>query len=172
TMPRFPGVAGTTGYEWLNMFLPVLVYGDGLERIDATYREFAGEQRDFAAILDAAKQHVIETILASEFGVLCGALSRIAAGHFSTRDFTIDRLRAALLLYVLEFPGYRTYGPAPGASQQDRRLIEEIVSRARARWRGPDPQIFDFLLSAVTLDLANNQGYSAPRARALPLKLQ
>jgi len=172
TMPRFPGVAGTTGYEWLNMFSHVLVYGHGLERIDATYREFAGEQRDFAAILDAAKQHVIETILASEFGVLCGALSRIAAGHFSTRDFTIDRLRAALLLYVLEFPVYRTYVTAAGASEQDRRLIEEIVSRARARWRGPDPQIFDFLLSAVTLDLANNPGYSAPRAREFALKLQ
>ncbi|HEY3223216.1 MAG TPA: malto-oligosyltrehalose synthase, partial [Pseudolabrys sp.] len=171
-MPRFPGVTGTTGYEWLNMFSHVLVDGRGLERLNATHREFAGEPRDFAAILDAAKQHVIETILASEFGVLCGALSRIAAGHFSTRDFTIDRLRAALLLYVLEFPVYRTYVTAAGASEQDRRLIEEIVSRARARWRGPDPQVFDFLLSAVTLDLASNPGYSAPRVREFALKLQ
>jgi (1->4)-alpha-D-glucan 1-alpha-D-glucosylmutase len=172
TMPHFPGVAGTTGYEWLNMFSHVLVDGRGLERLDATYRDFAGEQRDFAGILDAAKQLVIEAILASEFGVLCGALSRIAAGHFSTRDFTIDRLRAALLLYVLEFPVYRTYVTAGGASEQERRLIEEIVSRARARWRGPDPQIFDFLLSAVTLDLAGNPSYSAPRVREFALKLQ
>ena len=171
-MPRFPGVAGTTGYEWLNMFSHVLVDGRGLERLDATYRDFAGEQRNFAAILDTAKQLVIETILASEFGVLCGALSRIAAGHFSTRDFTVDRLRAALLLYVLEFPVYRTYVTAAGASGQDRSLIEEVVSRARARWRGPDPQTFDFLLSAVTLDLASNPGYSAPRVREFALKLQ
>jgi (1->4)-alpha-D-glucan 1-alpha-D-glucosylmutase len=171
-MPRFPGVAGTTGYEWLNMFSHVLVEGRGLTKLDATYREFTGEQRDFAAMLDAAKQHVIETILASEFGVLCGALSRIAAGHFSTRDFTIDRLRAALRLYVLEFPVYRTYVTAGGASEQDRRLIEDIVTRARERWRGPDPQIFDFLRDAVTLDLAANPRYSAPRVREFALKLQ
>ena len=132
-MPRFPGVAGTTGYEWLNMFSHVLVDGRGLERLDATYREFAGERRDFAGILDGAKQLVIETILASEFGVPCGALSRIAAGHFSTRDFTLDRLRAALLLYVLEFPVYRTYVTAAGASEQDRRRIKEDPSRAHAR---------------------------------------
>ena len=48
-MPRFPGVAGTTGYEWLNMFSHVLVDGRGLERLDATCREFAGERRDFPA---------------------------------------------------------------------------------------------------------------------------
>jgi maltooligosyltrehalose synthase len=47
-MPRFPGVTGTTGYEWLNMFSHVLVDGRGLERLDATHREFAGEPRDFA----------------------------------------------------------------------------------------------------------------------------
>ena len=132
---------------------------------DLTWRDFSGEQRDFPIILENAKQRVIDTILASEFGVLCGALSRIAAGHFSTRDFTIDRLRAALRLYVLEFPVYRTYVTAAGTPDRDRKLIGDVISRARARWEGPDPQIFDFLHDAVTLDLAGNAGYSAPRVR-------
>ncbi len=79
----------------------------------------AGLQRrvpGFCRDLEAAKHSVINTILASEFGVLARALSRIAAGHFSTRDFTLERLRAALQLYALEFPVYRTYSPplAPG----------------------------------------------------------
>ena len=30
-MPRFPGVAGTTGYEWLNTISRVLVDEPGLE---------------------------------------------------------------------------------------------------------------------------------------------
>ena len=171
-MPNLPGVAGTTGYEWLNVLTHLQLNGTGLQQLDATWRDFTGEQRDFPVILENAKRRVIDTILASEFGVLCGALSRIAAGHFSTRDFTIDRLRTALRLYVLEFPVYRTYVTAAGASDRDRKLIGDVISRARARWEGPDPQIFAFLHDAVTLDLAGDAGYSAPRVRDFALKLQ
>ena len=149
-MPKFPGVAGTTGYEWLNVISRVLLDGKGLDRLERTWRGFTGEQRDFARMLDDAKLRVIESMLASEFTVLCGALARIAAGHFSTRDFTIDRLRAALQLYVLEFPVYRSYVTDAGASMDDRERIDAAIARARARWRGPDPQIFDFLRDAIT----------------------
>ncbi|HMJ42263.1 MAG TPA: malto-oligosyltrehalose synthase, partial [Pseudolabrys sp.] len=100
------------------------------------------------------------------------ALARIAAGHFSTRDFTIDRLRAALQTYVLEFPVYRTYVTAAGAADGDRKMIEETIARARARWAGPDPEIFDFLRDALNIDLAANTGYSATRVRNFALKLQ
>src|SRR4029079_3151965 len=55
---------------------------------------------------------------------------------------------------------------------RDREIIMEVISRARARWEGPDPQIFDFLHQAVTLDLVGSAGYSAPRVRDFALKLQ
>jgi (1->4)-alpha-D-glucan 1-alpha-D-glucosylmutase len=172
-MPRFPAVAGTTGYEWLNTISHVLVAGEGLDPLERTWRDFTGEKADFHEMLDRAKQRVIETMLASEFTVLGNALSRIAAGHFSTRDFTVDRLRAALQLYVLEFPVYRTYVTAGGASPENMKTIEGAIARARARWAGPDPEIFDFLRAAVTLHLlANGGGYSAPRVRNFALKLQ
>ena len=171
-LPKLPGVAGTTGYEWLNVISRVLLDGKGLDRLERTWRGFTGEQRDFARILDEAKLRVIDSMLASEFTVLCVALARIAAGHFSTRDFTIDRLRAALQLYALEFPVYRSYVTDAGAAMRDRELIESAIARARARWQGPDPQIFDFLRDAITIDLAANPSYSAPRVRNFSLKLQ
>ncbi|MFN3656596.1 MAG: malto-oligosyltrehalose synthase [Pseudolabrys sp.] len=171
-IPRLPGVAGTTGYEWLNLISRVLADGKGLDPLERSWREFTGETAAFPEMLDAAKRRVIDTMLASEFTVLANALARIAAGHFSTRDFTIDRLRAALQLYVLEFPVYRTYVTAAGISDTGRRTIEEAVARARVRWQGPDPEVFDFLREAVTLDLAGNPGYSARRVREFALKLQ
>jgi (1->4)-alpha-D-glucan 1-alpha-D-glucosylmutase len=171
-MPKLPGVAGTTGYEWLNVISRVLLDGKGLDRLERTWRGFTGEQRSFTDILDGAKLRVIDSMLASEFTVLCGALARIAAGHFSTRDFTVNRLRAALQLYVLEFPVYRSYVTDAGASMADRERIEAAVARARTRWQGPDPQIFDFLRDAITIDLAANPSYSAPRVRNFALKLQ
>jgi len=171
-MPRFPAVAGTTGYEWLNVISRVLLDGKGLDRLERTWRGFTAERAEFPAILETAKLRVIDSMLASEFTVLCRALARIAAGHFSTRDFTIDRLRAALQLYVLEFPVYRSYVTAAGASAGDRKTLEDAIARARARWHGPDPEIFDFVRAALTIDLAANASYSAPRVRNFALKLQ
>lgn len=171
-IPPLPGIAGTTGYEWLNMFTHLLADGRGLDRLAAGWRDFTGDKREFDEILEDAKRQIIATILASEFNVLCGRLSRIAAGHFSTRDFTIERLRAALTLYVIEFPVYRTYVTAAGPSGHDRKLILDVLARVRKRWRGPDIQIIDFLAGAVTLDLAANAGYSAPRVRNFAFKLQ
>ena len=171
-LPHFPGVAGTTGYEWLNVISRVLVDGKGLDPLERTWRDFTGERASFENMVEAAKTTVIETMLASEFTVLCQQLARIAAGHFATRDFTINRLRAALQAYVLAFPVYRTYVTAAGASAGDRKLIEDAIARARESWEGPDPDIFDFLRDVITLDLAQNPGYSAPRVRNFALKLQ
>ncbi len=171
-LPALPGIAGTTGYEWLNVISHVLADGAGLAPLEATWRAFTGERASPAEMLDAAKRRVIDTMLASEFTVLSRALARIAAGHFSTRDYTLNRLREALLLYALEFPLYRTYVTAAGASAMDRITIDAVITRARKRWAGPDPDIFDFLRKAVTLDLARDLSYSAPRVRNLALKLQ
>jgi (1->4)-alpha-D-glucan 1-alpha-D-glucosylmutase len=171
-MPRLPGVAGSTGYEWLNVISRVLLDGKGLDRLERTWRAFTTERAEFPAILETAKLRVIDSMLASEFTVLCRALARIAAGHFSTRDFTIDRLRAALQLYVLEFPVYRSYVTAAGTTAGDRRTIQDAIARAQARWHGPDPEIFDLLRAVITVDLAANASYSAPRVRNFALKLQ
>jgi (1->4)-alpha-D-glucan 1-alpha-D-glucosylmutase len=108
-LPRFAGVSGTTGYEWLNVISRVLVDDRGLSLLDRTWREVSGDGRGFDDIVIESKRRVIATILSSEFTVLARLLVRIAAGHYSTRDYTAERLRAALELFVLHFPIYRTY---------------------------------------------------------------
>jgi (1->4)-alpha-D-glucan 1-alpha-D-glucosylmutase len=172
-VPRFTGVSGTTGYEWLNFIVRTLVDDRGLDRLDGLWRDFTAERRPFSEILEQSKLRVLDTMLASEFTVLTQLLARIAAGHYSTRDFTLDRLRAALELYVLEFPIYRTY-IAPGrTSEEDRATIDRTTARARRRWHGPDPEIFDFLRAALTLDLVHDKrAYSRTRVQNFALKFQ
>jgi (1->4)-alpha-D-glucan 1-alpha-D-glucosylmutase len=173
SLPKFSGVSGTTGYEWLNLFTRVLVDERGLAPLDAAWREFTGERRSFREMLEDAKRRVLETMLASEFTVLTQLLARIAAGHYSTRDHTLDRLAAALRLFVLEFPIYRTYVSSGGPSDQDRAVIAHTIAAARARWSGPDSDIFGFLQVVLTLDLVHDgRAYSAPRIRDFTSKLQ
>jgi (1->4)-alpha-D-glucan 1-alpha-D-glucosylmutase len=172
-MPKFPGVAGTTGYEWLNTISRVLVDQSGREKLDALWREIAPAQWDFAAVLESAKLRVLDTIMASEFNVLVQLLSRIAAGHFTTRDYSADRLREALRLYILEFPLYRTYVTAAGCSNNDRAIIDRAIAGAQRRWQGTDRDVFVFLRDVLTLDLIRDGlPYSRPRVRKFAQKMQ
>jgi (1->4)-alpha-D-glucan 1-alpha-D-glucosylmutase len=173
-LPRFAGVAGTTGYEWLNVISRLLLDDRGLATLDATWREMSGEEFGFDSILIEAKRRVIANVLASEFTVLVRLLARIAAGHYSTRDYTAERLRAAFELFILHFPIYRTYVTPSGPSREDRGTIETAIAKARAEWFGSDIGIFDFLRDALTLDLIarGRTGHSIARDRRFAFKVQ
>jgi (1->4)-alpha-D-glucan 1-alpha-D-glucosylmutase len=174
-LPGFDGVDGTTGYEWLNVISRVLVDPAGLPALDRTWRDVSGETRPFAAILDAAKRAVLETLLASEFRTLCRLLSRIAAGQHRTRDLDDDRLRAALEAFIIRCPVYRTYVTADGgASAADRQMIDRIIAATRQDVLQDDRPVLDFLRDAVTLDLISPRrvGYSRVRVRRFVRKLQ
>jgi (1->4)-alpha-D-glucan 1-alpha-D-glucosylmutase len=173
-LPRFPGVAGTTGYEWLNVIARVLVDNDGLAALERTWREVSGDGRSFDEILTESKRRVIANILASEFTVLVRLLARLAAGHYSTRDYAAERLRAAFELFILHFPVYRTYITAAGPSPEDRAIIDAAMAKARAEWFGSDIGIFDFLRDALTLDLTapGRTGHSIARNRRFAFKVQ
>jgi (1->4)-alpha-D-glucan 1-alpha-D-glucosylmutase len=173
-LPRFAGVAGTTGYEWLNVISRALIDERGLGALEETWREVSGDTRSFDAILIEAKRCILATILGSEFAVLARLLARIAAGHYTTRDYAAERLRAALELFVLHFPVYRTYVTAAGITPEDRAIIEPAIAKARAAWHGADAGIFDFLRDALTLDLIapGRRGHSITRVRRFAYKVQ
>jgi (1->4)-alpha-D-glucan 1-alpha-D-glucosylmutase len=170
----FTGVHGTTGYEWLNTITRVLVDGKGLEPLDEVWRQISNMPPRLAPVLMGAKRRVLETLLTSEFTVLARLLARIAAGHYSTRDFSADSLRQALELYVLHFPIYRTYLSSAGAPATDRALISETIEKARADWFAADEGIFDFLRDTLTMDLIRPDRalHSPPRVRRFALKVQ
>ncbi|MGX1105513.1 MULTISPECIES: malto-oligosyltrehalose synthase [Bradyrhizobium] len=173
-LPRFSGVHGTTGYEWMNTISQALVDGRGLDPLNEIWRQISNQSPNLTPVLREAKQRVLETLLTSEFTVLARLLARVASGHYSTRDFSGDSLRQALELYVLHFPVYRTYLTASGPAAHDRALIRETIARARADWFAADEGIFDFLRDALTMDLLQpgRPPHGAPRVRRFALKVQ
>ena len=173
-MPRLPGVSGTTGYEWLNLIQRLLVDTRGLATLDRAWQEASGERRPFGAILAQAKRAALDKLFASEFNTVSRLLSRIAAGNFHTRDFAEEHLRAALARFIVQFPVYRTYVTADGASKADRARIAQVIAAARADSPPDDGPIFDFLRDALTLDLVapGRAGHSRVRTRRFVRKLQ
>src|ERR1700761_3338065 len=173
-LPRFSGVHGTTGYEWLNVITQVLVDRNGLDPLNEVWRQLSNQPPRLEPVLLEAKRRVLETLLTSEFTVLARLLARVANGHYSTRDFSADSLRQALELYVLHFPVYRTYLTSAGPTAPDRALISETLEKARAEWFAADDGIFDFLRDALTLDLIapGRPPHSTPRVRRFAMKVQ
>jgi (1->4)-alpha-D-glucan 1-alpha-D-glucosylmutase len=173
-LPEFAGVAGTTGYEWLNAITHVLADGTGLDSLDEAWRQASDVAPALDPVLRAAKRRVLDTLLASEFTVLTRLLARIAAGHHSTRDYSEDSLRQALELFVLHFPVYRTYITPAGPTEGDRQTISATIAKARADWFAADDGIFDFLQDALTLDLLapGRPAHSRPRVRRFAFKVQ
>ncbi|MBI1212200.1 MAG: malto-oligosyltrehalose synthase [Alphaproteobacteria bacterium] len=147
-------VAGTTGYEFTNLVNGLFINAEAEQPLKTTYSDFSGETAVFDDVLAKAKQYVIEHLLAGEVNGLSSELDRISERHWSTRDYTDERLHAALRDTAVQFPVYRTYVTEAGAAAEDLRDIDWATSRARRWWPGSDPEIFDFVRAALTTDLA------------------
>jgi (1->4)-alpha-D-glucan 1-alpha-D-glucosylmutase len=159
-------IAGTTGYEFATLVNGLFVDPAGERGCDAVHRGFTGDARPFQEVLLAAKDTVIETLLAGELNVLANELERIAERDWNTRDYTMRRLRDALKAVVSHFPVYRTYVSDRRITAEDRRDIDWAVAQGRKGWRGPDQEIFDLVHAALTGDLAR-RGESFRRAEVL-----
>ena len=173
-LPRFSGIDGTTGYEWLNVIAHVLADPRGLPVLNTAWKSASGEQRTFADILAQAKHEVLENLLASEFDTLCRLLSRIAAGQRTTRDISDRHLRAALARFIVHLPVYRTYAVPGGASDEDRAMVAATIAAARVQAPAAEAPALDLMQDALTLDLVapGRRGYSRRRVTEFVRKLQ
>jgi (1->4)-alpha-D-glucan 1-alpha-D-glucosylmutase len=151
--PNWP-IAGTTGYEFANLANSLFVDPAGAEGCARAYADFAGPVPPLDEAVLAAKDVVVDTMLASELAVLADELDRISERHWNTRDFARRRLREALKAVVRQFPVYRTYVSGRGVSAEDRRDLDWAVGRAKRAWHGADREILDFVHEALTGDLA------------------
>jgi (1->4)-alpha-D-glucan 1-alpha-D-glucosylmutase len=174
SLDHFKACDGTTGYEWMNLFSHVLLAPEGYEALKETWRQATNLSPTFEPVLLEAKRRVLETLLVSEFTVLTRLLGRIAAGHYSTRDYSEDSLRQALTLFVLHFPVYRTYIRGTTISIADRLMIEAALREAQRDWFAADDGIFTFLRDVLTLDLLlpGRTRHSPARVRRFVSKLQ
>jgi (1->4)-alpha-D-glucan 1-alpha-D-glucosylmutase len=150
-------VNGTTGYDFLGSVTRLLIDPAGEAILDEAYRQFTGDGRTFERHALECRHVVMESILASELNVLARTLDRISEEHWSTRDYTLERLRHALREIVAHFPIYRTYVTRAGCSAEDGHRIRTAVERTRRGWIGPDREILDFVAAALDGDLVKRR---------------
>ena len=168
-------VEGTTGYDYLNLSMGLLVDSSAEGAFTETYSAFAGVSDEFEEIARLCKLRIMDNEMASELNALGRAAARLARQSPMTADLTRAILQRAVKQVVANFPVYRTYVDLTGSpSDADRRDIAWAVARARRSDPDVHHSAFDFLeavLSAGTArDLATDISKTA--AQRFAMKLQ
>ena len=155
SLPAIWPVAGTTGYEFLNMVNGLFVDPASTRKLDDTYSRFIGSRLDFDEVAYQSKRLVMETSMASEITMLGHRLGRISERWRSARDFTDRMLTGALREIIACFPVYRTYIASRDTeemSERDRRYVETAVAGARRRNPTVSASVFEFIRSLLCIE--------------------
>ncbi|SDR57870.1 (1-_4)-alpha-D-glucan 1-alpha-D-glucosylmutase [Rhizobiales bacterium GAS113] len=142
-------IAGTTGYDMLNLIDGVLLNFEAAATFERIYRQTTGIEGSYPSFLRRAKVDVLETAFASELEALVSDLKRIADSDRHTRDYTVIAIRGALREIIARFPVYRSYIGNEEPLLEDRRLIEDTVTSAQKHSALPDRSVHAFITSAL-----------------------
>ncbi len=164
-LPETWPVAGTTGYEYLQLLNGLFVVPEGFAEIEKQYVRFTGEKRTFAEVVHDCKRLILRFAMASELQMLAHGINRLSEQHRRSRDFTLNALRYALREVLASFPVYRTYPGPDGVSDRDRRFIGRAIAVAKRRNRAMDPTTYDFIRDVLLLRHPPGLEAEAVRAR-------
>jgi (1->4)-alpha-D-glucan 1-alpha-D-glucosylmutase len=102
-------VEGTTGYEFTNLVLGLLVDPAAEAALSQAYVDFTAVDTAFSDIVRDCKMRIMTNEMASELNVLARSATRISGQNPRTADFTRNLLQRALKQIIACFPVYRTY---------------------------------------------------------------
>ncbi len=168
-------VQGTTGYEFTNLVLGLLIDPAAEPSFTQTYFNFAGAQKSFLETVHECKLRIMRNEMSSELNVLAQEAARVAHSNPLTADFTHNILRRAIREVVACFPVYRTYVDTGGAAtENDLRDLEWAIKRARVTEADVDPSVFDFLHRLLSGELVahGRSGFSRQAVLRCAMKFQ
>lgn len=152
-LPSAWPVAGTTGYDFLNLLGGLFIEPSGEKPMTDFYKEFTGEQTDYHMIFREKKHQVLHELLASDVNRLTDLVVRICERHRRYRDYTRWEINEALRELIACFPVYRAYvREKQDVREEDRRIINEAASNAKTMRPELDSGLFDFLESLLLLE--------------------
>src|SRR5213080_871872 len=139
-------VHGTTGYDFANQVVQLLVDSSAEPAITKTFHRIIGHSVPFGHLLYAKKLQVMKLSLANDVDVLGNLLDRLSEQNRWYRDFTLEALSRAVRETIACFPVYRTYlAPGQPVTEEDRQIVERAIAAAKRRNPAMEESIFNFL---------------------------
>ncbi len=150
-------VHGTTGYDFANQVMQLLVDSSAETAITNAFHRFIGHSLHFGHLVYAKKLQVMKLALANDVDVLGNMVDRLSEQNRWYRDFTLEALARAVRETIACFPVYRTYlAPGRPVSEEDRQVIERAVTAAKRRNPAIEESIFNFLRDVLVFRFPEN----------------
>ena len=160
-------VAGTTGYDWLNMAGGLLVQPDGAGALESAFRSFTGFEQSWEDLVHDCKLGVLGASLATDLSRAVERMAKVCEGHRRHSDHTRRELRECLGEVIACFTVYRTY-VVPGAtpSRQDVGTVAKAVLNAGLRRPEIDGELLAFVRHVLLLEV------DGPAERDMAMRFQ
>jgi len=152
-------IEGTTGYDFMNCALGVLVKPDGLEKLGEYYAEFTGDTTPYPVVAHDKKMNVAQEALGSDVNRLTSLFVEICEASRDQRDFTRADVRRAIREVAACFAIYRTYvvPDRNEITEEDISVIERATRCAKDNRQDIDGLLFDFMRDVLTLKVGGEK---------------
>ena len=149
-------IEGTSGYDFLNVALGLLVRPEGMAELTRVYSDFSAAPTHFPSIAHDKKIVVSQEALGSDVNRLASIFVDICEHHRDQRDYTRAEIRRAIRELAGCFAVYRTYVvPARNEiTDEDRHVIRCAIECAKNNRADIDAGLFDFFEQVMTLQVA------------------
>jgi (1->4)-alpha-D-glucan 1-alpha-D-glucosylmutase len=146
-------VAGTTGYDFLNLVNGLFVDPRSEKLLTDFYEEFTGQSTDYGEVAQEKKRLVLEHLFGSELSRLEDILEDSRSRCPEYDSFRQDDIRRALTEIIACFPVYRTYiRPDTGeVSARDRAVVREAIAAALRRQPDVAPGVWQWIEGMLLL---------------------
>lgn len=147
-LPEDWPVAGTTGYDFLNLALGLVIDPQGEPGLSEAFQQFTGLREPYAEVVYSRKRQVMEQLLGSDLNNLLLHFERVRETDRRYRDYTSRELRDCLTELIACLPVYRTYvrpQTEEPPSLADGAVIEAAVAAVRQRRPELAPELLGFL---------------------------
>jgi (1->4)-alpha-D-glucan 1-alpha-D-glucosylmutase len=155
-LPEGWPVAGTTGYDFLDMAGGLFVDPQGSERLKKIYADFTGNAADYHTLVYDKKKFIMASLFGGEIESLGYQLGLLAEEDRYAKDVHQSALTKSLFELTACLPVYRTYVRSYEVSDRDRAYLEQALQEARERNPALDPEAFNLLNRVLTLDFPLN----------------
>jgi (1->4)-alpha-D-glucan 1-alpha-D-glucosylmutase len=152
-------IEGTTGYDFLNVALGVLVAPEGMAELTSVYGDFTDQITDFHSIAHEKKISVTQEGLGSDVNRLTTLFVEICEANRDRRDYTQTEVRRAIREVAACFAIYRTYvvPDREEITDEDKEYITRATECAKQNRPDIDADLFDFLHDVLTMVVTGKQ---------------
>ncbi len=150
--PEWP-IDGTSGYDFMNTVMAVLLQPRGMAELSKIYSEYIGDATSFAAIAHDKKQLVMQQTLGSDVNRLTSLFVQICECNRNQRDFTRVEINRAIRELAACFAIYRTYvqPEREEITDEDRNYIDQATECAKSSRTDVDPELLKFLRDVLLM---------------------